>query len=83
MANLYKHPVKFLKNQIQKEFFGFLGFWFTIGIMLYGIKTEKSLSVATFSLTSTPTNYSTIPLSIIGFLGALAIVIYLYKKRRK
>lgn len=80
---LFKAPGKFIKNQIQKEFFGFLGGIFSVGILAYGIIFKDS-RIQTSSLSATGFNEIafSVPVYVIGIILVLLFILYIYFKRK-
>ena len=78
--HFYNHPIKFVKNQVEREFFGTLGFIFTVGILLYGQFTGSRVSLSTFTIADYTVQQITIPVVLIGLIGVLIFGSYLIIK---
>ena len=78
-----KKGLNFIKKQIFKEFFGFLGFLFGSSIFVWGVIFQDA-KVQTSSLTVTGFSevVFSIPVYIVGILLTTVFLLYLYFKRK-
>ena len=79
-----KKVLKFIKEQIFREFFGFVGFLFSTSILAWGvIFKDAKLQTSSVSATGFTEVVFSIPVYIIGIILVLVFGGYLIMRRRR
>ena len=83
IIHVWNHPLKFVVHQVEREFFGFIGFIASVGILGYGVIFKDSkIQTSTFSATGFNEVIFSIPIWIIGILLIIIFGFYLLMKRK-
>ena len=82
--HIWNHPWTFIVRQVEREFFGTLGFLFGTGILFYGIIVRDSkIQTSSLSATGFREVVFSIPVYVIGIVLVLIFVGYLIIKRKR
>ena len=79
--HIFNHPIRFIKLQLEREFFGFIGLISSIGILTYGVIYKGEVTLSTFS--TVQGNHFTVPITILGFILIFLFGVYLVIKNRR
>lgn len=81
--HVWTHPWKFIKMQVEREFFGTIGFISSVGILSYGVLFKDSkIQTSSLSATGFREVVFSIPVYIIGTILVILFSLYLYFKRK-
>ena len=81
--HIWTNPWKFITMQVEREFFGTLGFFFSMGILSYGVLYRNSkIQTSSLSLTGFREVIFSIPVYIIGIILSAGFLGYLILRRK-
>ena len=73
--NIFKYPVRFIRHQISREFFGFIGFLSSTTILGYGVLSQRKATVSLASIIDTDKVF-TISITLIGIILMIIFLSY-------
>jgi len=80
--HVWNHPLRFVVRQVEREFFGTLGFVFSMGILSYGVLYRDSkIQTSSLSATGFREVVFSIPVYVIGIILSVGFLGYLIRRR--